>query len=53
MKHNNASSLWLVVHNKVYDVTRFMEEVSLRSVSKIINEIQLSEVGGEGVWHCQ
>lgn len=27
-KHNTAESLWLVVHDKVYDVTSFMEEVS-------------------------
>ena len=26
-KHNTNTSLWVVVHNKVYDVTRFMEEV--------------------------
>ena len=26
-KHNTNTSLWIVVHNKVYDVTRFMEEV--------------------------
>ncbi len=27
-KHNNSESLWLVVHDIVYDVTKFMEEVS-------------------------
>ena len=27
--HNDAKSCYLVVHNKVYDVTRFLEEVSL------------------------
>ena len=26
-KHNSAQSLWIVVDDKVYDVTRFMEEV--------------------------
>lgn len=25
-KHNNNLSLWMVIHNKVYDVTKFMEE---------------------------
>ena len=25
-KHNNNLSLWLIIHNKVYDVTKFMEE---------------------------
>ena len=27
-KHNTSSSLWIVVHNTIYDVTKFMEEVS-------------------------
>lgn len=31
-KHNSAESLWLVVHDKVYDVTKFMEEVSSRYI---------------------
>lgn len=26
-EHNSSESLWLVVHDKVYDVTKFMEEV--------------------------
>ena len=26
-KHNTAESLWMVVHDKVYDVTPFMDEV--------------------------
>lgn len=26
-KHNSAESLWIVVQDKVYDVTKFMEEV--------------------------
>ncbi len=28
-KHKTAESLWIVVDNKVYDVTGFMEEVSV------------------------
>lgn len=27
-KHNGKSSCWLVIHENVYDVTKFMEEVS-------------------------
>ena len=27
-KHKSSSSLWIVVHNNIYDVTKFMEEVS-------------------------
>ncbi|XP_003385702.1 PREDICTED: cytochrome b5-like isoform X2 [Amphimedon queenslandica] len=26
VKHKDQNSLWMVVHNKVYDVTKFMEE---------------------------
>ena len=26
-EHKNAQSLWVVIDDKVYDVTRFMEEV--------------------------
>ena len=26
-KHNDGRSTWLVIHNKVYDVTAFLEEV--------------------------
>lgn len=27
-KHNEKNSAWLLIHNAVYDVTKFMEEVS-------------------------
>lgn len=27
-KHNEKGSCWLVIHEGVYDVTKFMEEVS-------------------------
>ena len=33
-QHNNSSSLWIVVHNNVYDVTKFMEEVHSLSMRK-------------------
>ena len=26
--HNVAGSSWLVIHNKVYDITKFLDEVS-------------------------
>jgi cytochrome b involved in lipid metabolism len=29
LEHTTQESLWVVVHNKVYDVTKFMEEVSM------------------------
>lgn len=25
--HNMSNDTWLVIHNKVYDITRFLEEV--------------------------
>lgn len=27
-EHNNGKSTWLVIHDKVYDVTKFLDEVS-------------------------
>ena len=27
-KHSTAESLWVVVHDKVYDVSEFLEEVN-------------------------
>ncbi len=27
VKHNTSESLWLVINDKIYDVTEFMEEV--------------------------
>ena len=27
-EHNHSKSLWVVVHDNVYDVTKFLEEVS-------------------------
>ena len=26
--HNNSTSIWLAIHDKVYDVTKFLEEVT-------------------------
>ena len=33
-KHDNASSLWIVFDGKVYDVTKFVEEVKLAHVAR-------------------
>lgn len=44
-KHNGRESLWFVIHNKVYDVTKFMdehpggEEVLLEQAGKNASEI--------------
>lgn len=27
-KHNHSKSTWLIIHYKVYDLTKFLEEVS-------------------------
>lgn len=29
--HNDGRSCWLVIHDKVYDVTKFLEEVARTS----------------------
>ena len=31
-EHSNAKSCWLAIHDKVYDVTKFLEEVSEENV---------------------
>lgn len=38
-KHNTADSLWIVIHNKVYDVTAYKEEVRhmFSDIVKIFN----------------
>lgn len=28
-KHNSNQSSWIVIHNNIYDVTKFLNEVSL------------------------
>ena len=30
-KHKDAKSLWISIHDKVYDITKFLEEVSNES----------------------
>lgn len=30
-KHNTKEDLWLIIHDKVYDVTKFQLEVRLKS----------------------
>lgn len=32
-KHNHSKSTWLILHHKVYDLTKFLEEVSWRDVT--------------------
>ena len=27
-KHNAAGSSWLIIHNQVFDITKFLDEVS-------------------------
>ncbi|KAG8504376.1 Cytochrome b5 [Galemys pyrenaicus] len=33
-KHNHSKSTWLILHHKVYDLTKFLEEVSWRGATK-------------------
>jgi len=34
-EHNKPDDLWLVIDNKVYDVTKFLNEVSLKYFLKL------------------
>lgn len=29
-KHNNSQSTWIIIHNRIYDVTKFLDEVGGR-----------------------
>lgn len=29
-KHNNSQSTWIIIHHRIYDVTKFLDEVSAR-----------------------
>jgi len=31
-EHNNGKSSWLIIHDKVYDVTKFLDEVLVELV---------------------
>jgi len=51
-KHRSAKSLWVVVHDKIYDVTKFMEEhpggeeVLLEQAGTVLCEISLWSLRG-------
>ena len=38
-EHRSAESLWVVVHDKVYDITKFMDEVLAQSIATIRSNI--------------
>lgn len=38
-KHKRKNSVWMIIHDDVYDVTRFLNEVS--SLNPVINLIYL------------
>lgn len=35
--HNTADSLWLIIEGKVYDVTEFLENVSLLAIARFVS----------------
>lgn len=41
-KHKTSTSLWLVIHNKVYDVTQFLDEHPGGE------EVMIEQAGGDG-----
>lgn len=34
-KHNSSKSTWLILHHKVYDLTKFLEEVSWEGANSV------------------
>lgn len=47
-KHNEArgdnKSIWLVIHDKVYDVTKFLDEVSMQKVIQNVVNVPLYSI---------
>lgn len=33
-KHNNSQSTWIIIHNRIYDVTKFLDEVGARTAGR-------------------
>lgn len=36
-ERNSFKSTWIIIHNKVYDVTKFLEEVSFKTEPQMIS----------------
>lgn len=34
-KHNNSQSTWIIIHNRIYDVTKFLDEVGARAAGTL------------------
>lgn len=34
-KHNNSQSTWIIIHNRIYDVTKFLDEVGACSAGTL------------------
>lgn len=47
-QHNTKTDLWVIIHDKVYDVTRFLSEVSFIGFSMriffLLNKIQIERI---------
>lgn len=42
-KHNSNASSWLIIHNNIYDVTAFLNEVRIANVFSIASILKLYE----------
>lgn len=43
-KHNNSQSTWIIIHHRIYDVTKFLDEVGAR----VAGTLMVPELRGAG-----
>lgn len=50
-EQNSFKSTWIIIHNKVYDVTKFLEEVRNRAAQQIVLMWRFPRTGNEADWN--
>lgn len=48
-EHNKSTDIWIIIRDKVYDVTRFLTEVSFPLEPKNVNKIQLFSLFSDSI----